>query len=354
MKKVLLHLGYPKTATTSLQNNVLSHLHSKGEINFLGRSAVFHNNENAPREVFYPVWRIIRAVMELDDEEFAANLKEYRALLEKRYLAESKLNVLSDELLSETLSLRSFSRSAMRNLGRLVLLFEGCEVCPVVVIRNQETAVYSMFVEWYPRHFAGLYTGESAFKQYLQYETDMPGESCLTMFDYYRYYRAVVRHFSFCHIIPYETVLEEPVEYARYWANLLAVDSSEVEGLISLQRENVRDRGEKGYYARKATAGGYLSRIVNSSPVLLRLKKRAYFASGSLEKFWRQVARPLLDKLSTRGELIFFPDGDDVALVQKLFRESNSLLEQEARLDLSRYGYPLSVEPELEAQQESE
>lgn len=37
MKKILLHLGLPKTATTSLQHNVLRKLHEEGTINFLGK-----------------------------------------------------------------------------------------------------------------------------------------------------------------------------------------------------------------------------------------------------------------------------------------------------------------------------
>ncbi|AHF02228.1 hypothetical protein THIAE_04300 [Thiomicrospira aerophila AL3] len=38
MIKVLIHLGLPKTATTSLQHNVLQPLHDKGYINFLGKN----------------------------------------------------------------------------------------------------------------------------------------------------------------------------------------------------------------------------------------------------------------------------------------------------------------------------
>jgi hypothetical protein len=35
--QLLLHIGLPKTATTSLQRNVLMPLHQEGKINYLGK-----------------------------------------------------------------------------------------------------------------------------------------------------------------------------------------------------------------------------------------------------------------------------------------------------------------------------
>jgi hypothetical protein len=36
MKKLIVHIGYPKTATTSLQDKVFYELHKTGNINYLG------------------------------------------------------------------------------------------------------------------------------------------------------------------------------------------------------------------------------------------------------------------------------------------------------------------------------
>ena len=38
MKKVILHIGYPKTGTTTLQESVFKNLHQAKLINYLGRS----------------------------------------------------------------------------------------------------------------------------------------------------------------------------------------------------------------------------------------------------------------------------------------------------------------------------
>ncbi len=38
MRKLIIHIGYPKTGTTSLQDGLFVNLHKQGKINFLGRS----------------------------------------------------------------------------------------------------------------------------------------------------------------------------------------------------------------------------------------------------------------------------------------------------------------------------
>jgi len=51
--QLLLHIGLPKTATTSLQHNVLYPLHKEGKINFLG--AVLSNSLSLK---FYPLCKV--------------------------------------------------------------------------------------------------------------------------------------------------------------------------------------------------------------------------------------------------------------------------------------------------------
>ncbi|MBL4759587.1 MAG: hypothetical protein JKY80_01870 [Mariprofundaceae bacterium] len=46
MSKLVIHVGYPKTATSTIQNKFFYPLHQKGEINFLGKACLGDVNYN--------------------------------------------------------------------------------------------------------------------------------------------------------------------------------------------------------------------------------------------------------------------------------------------------------------------
>ena len=88
----MIHMGLPKTATTSLQNNFFLKLHEKEKINFLGRAFTSTN-----REYFNPFGMIMAELRnELLDSEKEIELRNSLYAL----LDNDKVNVISEESLT--------------------------------------------------------------------------------------------------------------------------------------------------------------------------------------------------------------------------------------------------------------
>ena len=85
MKKLIVHIGYPKTATTSIQENVFAGLHNGGLINYLGRTAQRTRSKLGFKSVDYS--EMLRTNFQLNGP------------VEKitKYLSNEKINVISDE-----------------------------------------------------------------------------------------------------------------------------------------------------------------------------------------------------------------------------------------------------------------
>ncbi len=88
MKKLLIHIGYPKTGTTTLQEEIFVELHELGKINFLGRT-VKSSHTRTGKSAFNGV-------------EWVCQIRKYFILEEPlkndhQVLKPDILNVISDE-----------------------------------------------------------------------------------------------------------------------------------------------------------------------------------------------------------------------------------------------------------------
>jgi len=146
--KVLLHLGLPKTATSSLQHNVLQVLHKEGKINFLGK-CLDYDLRTRELEIYNYSGKFIRDAAEekLSVEEAQARLIEV--------VDQDKLNVFSDEGLmiaypgKENLPLvRKF-----QNIGEI---FRNYDLKVVVTLRDSVSYLYSLYVELYPDYCSSV------------------------------------------------------------------------------------------------------------------------------------------------------------------------------------------------------
>jgi hypothetical protein len=89
MKKIIVHLGLPKTATTTLQHHLFQELHNDGKINFLGKVVEFDKKTGKSYYINNSGGIIRKAAEERLNYEVSLELESL--------LVEDRVNVFSDE-----------------------------------------------------------------------------------------------------------------------------------------------------------------------------------------------------------------------------------------------------------------
>lgn len=242
MKKILVHIGLPKTATTSLQENVLMQLHNDGKINFLGKT--IDNNYY----LFSKIYREL-AKKELDDQEIA-NLKEdFDKILDR-----SLLNVISSEGLSS---------GDVNNLKVLWLNFEKIlsfyEVNIVISLRNPKDFIFSYYVE----NFRWKYQFDKERDTFQKFLNDIAKnkdnpEYDTIFFERLFYYINGLK----TKVILYEDLKQDSNFYNMEFGKLLGIDSSEFSKLFNTLHKNEKKKTVQGRYSDSTTLNQYISKAI--------------------------------------------------------------------------------------------
>lgn len=130
MAKVLLHIGYPKTGTTTLQNSFFRNLFEKNMINFIGRGSS-NRKSHLLNDYMYGISKNIP--FDIIDE--------------------TKINVISDEdytvsdfflkYIKKTTNLLHYEE----RMNRLSNLIENHDVTVLCCLRNQPDLLFSWYVQ---------------------------------------------------------------------------------------------------------------------------------------------------------------------------------------------------------------
>jgi len=233
--KILLHLGLPKTATSSLQHNVLQVLHFDERINFLGKCLSYDLVTKKIDIVNYK-GKFIR-----DAAEGKASIKEARDRLVS-VLDESKLNVFSDEGLMVAYPGKKNLPLSVK-INNLADIFKGYDVQVVVTLRNPVEYFYSLYVELYPDYFSSvrkLNTIEKYGNELISKSEDVLFES----FFFDRWIALIKSRFKIS-VLSYERLAAGDVETMSKWADLLGVDQQCFCGLFNVTKINVKQKSGK-------------------------------------------------------------------------------------------------------------
>ena len=322
--RLLLHVGLSKTATTTLQHNVLLPWHTDGHINFLGRCA--HGGVVYDR--FNAVFDGIRE-RRLAAGEIAGLRPAVAALLDAE-----RLNVISNERIGggETLGVGA-AVNAAAVLHNLAALFHRGDVTVLVCLRAPVDWLLAAYVEQYywRLHSVSRYRTLDRFLRALL--RDGAAGSPWLVCGFGAWLRAVRRCFHNVEVLLYEDLLHDRAAWFARLAACLDAEPTEVERLFS-------ERRNAGVYTRAGK---------RSKPVTVRQRLLGVLPPRAVRAGHAMLTRvPALHRLyraaagmgwATEHRL---PDAPLRARLQRLLGEQDGYLTQAfgvSRSKLVRYGY---------------
>ncbi len=328
-EKVTIHLGYPKSASSSLQR-CLFDLHD--EVNYfgivptgnVGRDTPLRNHDSRFLQD-ERLQQLHRSLTQKNRAEFSQT--DVEALFEKRvqpFLESGRVNVLSNE---RFLSVFFAYPNLVAKARRLKGLVPDAHI--LIVIRNQVDIITSQYRDWPfdPRDFTGgasvsigrwvdfalEYDDEIGFLQSLKYDKvvdlyeDLFGTESVS-------------------VLCLEHLASDVASFAEDIASCLQIDATQTETLLRGCHEN------KGV-TRKRNLYRHLKRMYPVGRI-----------EGLLQRFDRVMGSALKDRLDT-----FLDTGPKASYtipppqarkVRDVFSQSNQSLEQSRGLPLSEYNYP--------------
>lgn len=279
MYRLLLHIGLPKTATSSIQHGVLMPWHAEGRVNFLGRC---EEDDVVLHDRFEPTFERICS-RRLGGEE----IEELRPSVEG-LLDPDRLNVISDERISGALGAgaRVDTEGLLRNLGAL---FRRGDVTVLISLRSPVDFLLAAYVEQYRwrLHADRRYRTLDRFLRELLRDgaAGAPWLACV----FGALLRAVRLTFDRVEVLLYEDLTHDRAAYFERLAPCLEAEPAELEGLFFAERRNVGAYTRSGKLSNPVTAGNRLrglasTRVMRTGrTVLARLPavRRLYRAAAS-------------------------------------------------------------------------
>ena len=269
---VLLHLGLPKTATSSLQHNVFQKLHQQSRIKFLGKCLDYEYKTGNVKIHNYS-GKFIREAVDGD-----LDVLEARTLL-RDSLQENLLNVFSDEGVMVAYPGRD-NLTLVEKFERLKAVFEGYRVKVVITLRDPIDYLYSMYVQLYPDFFSRIPELNSVEKYVRKLQVD-PDNTLFESFFYDRWVPKLRSNFDVT-FIHYESLSNSDGKVFSTWANLLGISSNEFREFFSTSRVNVKKKSGKevGKVRDFKALEIFFIRTFSSSKSIYRSAKFLYHISG--------------------------------------------------------------------------
>ena len=325
MAEIILHIGSPKTATTTLQTIFFKNLHKERKINYLGKLQneiyyTFFYQKNIPKEMQY-----------------------YRKLLNS-LLNESIPNIISNEIFFQD-NIFHYIIPQAQFVKRLKYLFQDHNVKIMAVIRKQEKYFYSIYVEEYFEYwYYAKYS--STIKGY--YDTIISKGDITYPITTLRNYR---NNFGDVNCFIYEELLADSFSFYQKLAKLLQVTITKKD--IPQKKTNIKDKNEKGYIAHQRYLD--LSIIIRKKQIpiiyyryyfyLLSQKIIEYSIKLTMFLFKKKVNNKMINKyylFRPKQKLIPFFDKQQQRRIYELSLPINEKLVSEGfykKKELKKYGY---------------
>ncbi|QYA26035.1 hypothetical protein G3I01_11080 [Gramella sp. MT6] len=268
-RKLIIHLGFPKTGTSYLQKNIFPKM---AGINFIGRRDNFYSQEAKGLKDF------VTFLLFIPEDAFLDRLSSMKGVLlniNKAHFNYSKSEKLPILLSDEALIFRTidpfnvrwhgkYSASIDRLFRRLKIFVEFCDfdLKLILTLRNQADLIHSVYSERYNvyRNIADINT----FSKYLSailnskfYDYGMSNLQYDRLIDKIKFFFENDRLL----VLKYEQMKKDPLQFYERLLGFLPSDStvSELSSEINFKAENKR---EIGFNKKIANLGYKLPRVL--------------------------------------------------------------------------------------------
>ena len=213
MRELVLHIGFPKTATKTLQFFLFK---KHNDLNYFGR---FPNREKSHHS-------LIDDVLNLSDDEFKKKFDYLKTSLATLNFVSDKTNLISDEFFL----LHDFIYDIIKlekSIGRIKKLCQSNHIKLKILVsfRNQHEIIRSIYVAT----FQGSYksTVENLILALNNKQSDLFTSNFLNIFNYNKLYNTILKivEKNNVHILFYEELKVSQEEYYINISKILNIDS---------------------------------------------------------------------------------------------------------------------------------
>lgn len=325
MAKILFHIGMPKTATTTLQENIFNELYKQKKINFIGRYMA-----RGDKDFFFKPYEIVRSIRYDSEIEFNKKLPLFQKEFDS-YLKENKLNIFSEELF--TISYRDdvWDFDVIKNLQRVNQIFSDHKVEVLLSIRDQKDIIYSFFVEFFVHQLFKDKNNDS-IEKYIYNGIKDKKTGNLSMFFYDETIKFCEKEFHSVHLLVYEDLKYNKVRYVDLLSQAILIDKVEVAKLLNKKEKNVKKRSKEGYYTDFVTLDEYLGSIC------VKLFPK-YYKKFFYTKIKPKVFPLFFKQINLFNKKVEYLNEKQLELIENEFYECNKYIDHKYNLELYRYNY---------------
>src|SRR5262245_6505120 len=220
MKSITIHVGLPKTATTSLQEKVFA---AHPDIRYLGPKAD------------YPVFDEVMAAL-----SFAESLN-YEAARSAQIVKGLLSSLRSDEkpLVSSYEALTAQGRDRLTKAERLKALFPDARI--VITLRRPEDMVVSIYFQWL-KGFGGKRREAPSLASWLEEDWRDSWKGNFLRLQYARVVDLYRSLFGVANVLIlfFEDLVSERPKFARQLSSFIGVDEQATVGLLAQEKSNPR------------------------------------------------------------------------------------------------------------------
>ena len=331
MKQLSIHIGYPKTATTTFQEELFVKLHNLKQINYLGRTTR-SSHTRLGKSNFNGidwVWHIRKHLLNGEDLKY-----------DNTIIKENILNVISDE----DLCFHDFFHFAQ--FGKLInhndfanqlkdIIGSDVKVNIIVTLRNQSDLIFSSFVQKY--RFIKQYIGNYTFSNFLENQYDYLKRKPidhLAIYDFNKHIESWETVFNTkAKVLFFEDFIHDKNSFYNQLAELLPATALEIEDYFGSIHYRKRDKSKELIdisFKELSNFGKIMSHLYKKNKFERILEQRFYMRSNVLlnmeKRVWYKQKKTYLPSM-TKGEK---------EKIELMFNNSNKLFAQKREISLEK------------------